>query len=70
MLQVIKQETLIALCEEAGVDPVYVSEAYVRHDHVSFRMYSQDSWGNKYIDKVTKQVKTHWITSKVEYGDG
>jgi hypothetical protein len=61
----ISSSTLVALCEEAGVDPHYVSAAFIRYDHVSFQMYSQDSWGNKYASRAG-EVQTHWVKVMVD----
>jgi hypothetical protein len=63
---VIKDSTILALCEEAGVDPQYVSSVQITPKEATFVMYSQDMRGNRYIDKQTNWAKTYWVKVKVD----
>lgn len=61
----ISRDTIKALCEEAGVDPNYVSSALITQTKVNWTMYSQDKNGDRYVDKKTGWVKTHWMITQI-----
>ena len=65
MLQVIKQETLIALGEEAGLDPTRVAQVEITPREATFTVYSVNIRGEKMVARDRESVITHWVKSYV-----
>lgn len=57
----IKTNTIIALCEEAGLDPTRVSCAEIYPHAVVFTVYSVNIYGEKMVDATKNNVISHWV---------
>jgi hypothetical protein len=63
----ISQSTLLALCEEAGVDPHYCASVEINPKEAVFTMHSQDMRGNRYLMRDKETIQTYWVKAKVNH---
>jgi hypothetical protein len=63
----IRQSTLMALCEEAGVDPHYVSSVDINHREATFTMLSQDIRGQRMLNRNKDGIVTYWVKAQVSH---